>query len=138
MNKRIGVTFLAALTLFMQSDIGLADSSEDWIRRASNATTALAQGNSQAAAYQAVPTTNIPLPNQAYLNAGLSGASLQQRIAPLDQFSSKYLGVDGSYSLRSNYGPNRFPTVSNDVQVSTRNPLFTNTTTFTPKFRRNN
>ena len=131
--------FLLAVQFFFA--VGLcvicfAASTDEWIRRAGGVATQLVQGNTQGALSQTIPTYSTQPFNQTYVNAGLGGANLQQGIPGLSRFNTKYLGFDGSYNLRSGYGLSQFPSFSNDVQVSARNPYFTNTASFFPRLPR--
>lgn len=136
MKRSVLISFVALV--FLDGGVCLAGSAEDWIRKASNATAELAQGNTQGALSQAAPNASVKLSDQTYFSAGLSGANLQQGIAPLSRLNTRNFGFDGSYNLGSNYGLNDSSPFSNNFQVSARNPFFTNTTTtsFAPRFRR--
>ncbi|MBI4358396.1 MAG: hypothetical protein HY584_03780 [Candidatus Omnitrophica bacterium] len=131
------LNLLVIISLFVTPSCLFAASYDEWVRRGTEAATQLAQGNTQGALGQAVPAYSGQPFHETYVNAGSGGANLQQGIPGLSRFNTRYLGFDGSYNLRSNYGLSQFPSFSNNAQVSARNPLFTNTTSFTPRLRRN-
>ena len=130
--------FLIGLSIGMLAleNLCFAALTDDLIRRGSNAAVQLVEGNAQGAAYQAVPSTYIPLAHQTSLNAGLGGVNFRQGIAPLNVLNTKYLNFDASYNVGSPLNFNGLTNPSQNVQMSARNPFFSNTTTLTPKLGR--
>ena len=136
MDKKILVVIATALFLTQKETVCFSSLSDEWVRKAMGAATQAVQGNPQGVLYGAVPYSNTKLANSTYLNAGLSGVSLDQGIPPLNGLNSKYLGFGANYHVADNFNWNNPFNVSQYGQLSARNPFFTNTTTFTPKLGR--
>ena len=133
---RVSIFFFTFFLFGLTEQMCSADSTEAWVRRAGQAATQLTSGNIQSAASQIVPSAHTQISKQTSLNAGLSGVGLHQKIAPIDRLSTKYLSLDGGYNVGSSVNFNQHPNISQNFQVSARNPYFTNSTTFIPKLPR--
>ncbi|MBI1977381.1 MAG: hypothetical protein HYS55_01360 [Candidatus Omnitrophica bacterium] len=137
MIKNFGFAVLTIAYLFTMPHSVFAEAYDEWAKRGTGALTQLAQGNPQGALHQSAPSYSTQFGSGPSLNAGVSGASLQQNIPIPGRLNSERLGWNGAYNARTGYGLNQSPTFSNDVQLSQHNPLFTSTTTLTPRLKRN-
>lgn len=122
--------------IFIAESLCFASLTDVLVRRGSSAAVQLAQGNAQGAVYQTIPSVDVPLAHQTNLNAGLGGINLRQGILPFNSLNTKYLSFDANYNAGSPLNFKGIPNLSQNVQMSARNPYFTNTTTLTPTLGR--
>lgn len=107
-----------------------ADSTEAWVRKASNAVVEAAQGNPQGALNQVIPS-HLSLPTRMDLRANTQGLSVNQRINPPSLIASKHLRLSGNYNAVTTF---RKPVrIGQTASVTAQNKYFTNTTSISPK-----
>ena len=133
---------LLALTVGLIAGVSLASacfgaSTDEWVGKAVNAATALARGNANGAAQQAIGTVNVPLARQTNLSAGLGNVWLRQGIVPSGKFNSPFFNIGSAYNAGLGFRDfSHLPNLSQNVQVSAGNRYLSNTTTLSGNFRR--
>ena len=123
------------LAQILPARFSFAYSTDELIGKAVNATTSLAKGNVSGAAEQAIGGYHIPIAPQTNMHANLGGVSLQQGIKPLSM-SNPYLNLGSSYNANANLSPNRYPNLSQNFQVNSNTPYFSNTTSIPASFKK--
>ncbi len=118
-----GVAVLAQVIL---SGVCFGYSTDELIGKATNVTMSLARGNVSSAASQAIGGYNIPVASGSNLYLNPSSVGFQQGIKPLSA-SNPYLNFGTNYNASVN--PLHPTQLSQNVQVSSGNPYFSNSTT---------
>ncbi|HTL47827.1 MAG TPA: hypothetical protein VL688_07165 [Verrucomicrobiae bacterium] len=124
------VLFAAMLSLAPRG--AKADQSEEWMKKAARATTEVARGNPQGAAYQMAPRATAQLPAHAQVVAGPGGAGVRQPIAHVQAGPVQVSGYYNAYTTNLGLGRQGKPGVAQNVQVGAAAPYVSNTTVFTP------
>ena len=136
--KNLMVVIIALLAFLLEWKQGkcFADLTDQLVRRATGTAVELVKGNKYGALQQAVPSANWQPMGQTNLTVGAGGVSLHEKIQPLEQLGTKYLNVAGAYNAAGYLNPNGTPNLSQNVQVSSGNQFVSNTTTFSPTWRK--
>ena len=132
MKNKGFLTMGCLLMSFLFSTLLHAASTDRWVGKAVNTANALARGNVAGAAEQTMGRANLPLTRQTDVSVSPRGVGLRQGIKPLS-FNNPYLNFGSTYRAGAGLNRNGTPNLSQNVQVTSRNPYFSNTTTFSKK-----